>query len=318
MKSNSATSVEPNLDSKKKGKNFFKGIGDSPTPWILPLILILVFVFLYPIIEIVRLSFTDANLVQKDYSYTLSSYVSLFSSPGFLKMLWITAVFVSLSVGFQIFLGFVIALLVDQGVKRKLVGTVVTRTAVLSAWAIPGVIIGIIWSLLYAETDSGILNYMFSMIGIKDPIAFLSDPINALFSVIVANVWRGTAFSMIFIYAGLQTFPTDVLEAAKIDGAGSVQRLFKVIMPILKPVLLVNMIVITVQTFNTFDMVMALTSGGPGRSTEVIALGIYNSIFHMFDLGQGAATAVVLLVINIVMTIVYFRFLEQGTGEDRA
>jgi multiple sugar transport system permease protein len=306
------------VNSKAPKQSFSKVLGNTPIPWLLPLALVLIFVFLYPIFEIVRLSFTDASLVEKDYSYTLESYISLFTSPGFVKMLWVTGIFVFFSVAFQVVFGFMIALMVDQGAKRNLAGTVVTRTAVLSAWAIPGVIIGIIWSLLYAETQSGILNYFLSFVGVDHPVAFLSDPVNALISVIVANVWRGTAFSMIFIYAGLQTFPNDVLEAARIDGASAFQRLFKVVIPILKPIILVNLIVITVQTFNTFDMVMALTGGGPGRSTEVIALSIYTQIFHQFNLGQGAATAVVLLMINIAMTIVYFRFLEKGTGEGRS
>ncbi|HEX7064977.1 MAG TPA: sugar ABC transporter permease [Bacillales bacterium] len=309
---------EVKTSSKAQKRSFIQVLGNTPIPWILPLALILICIFLYPIIEIVRLSFTNASLVGDDYSYTLSSYTSLFTSPGFIKMLWVTGFFVGFSVLFQMAFGFVIALMIDQGTKRNLVGTVVTRTAVLSAWAIPGVIIGIIWSLLYSETESGILNYFLSLAGVTNPVAFLSDPINALISVTVANVWRGTAFSMIFVYAGLQTFPNDVIEAAKIDGAGAFQRLFKVIIPILKPIILVNLIVITVETFNTFDMVMALTGGGPGRSTEVIALSIYNQIFNNFHLGEGAAAAVLLLVINIALTVVYFRFLEKGSKEGRA
>jgi multiple sugar transport system permease protein len=299
-------------------QSFLSRLGDSPIPWVLPLALILIGVFLFPIVEIVRLGFTNADLVSTDYEYTAASYISLFTAPSFANMLLVTLIFVSFSVIFQMLLGFAIALMIDQGTKRKLVGTVVTRTAVLSAWAIPGVIIGIIWSLLYAEGETGILNYFLTFVGVDDPVAFLSNPTNALIAVTVANVWRGTAFSMIFIYAGLQTFPQDVIEAAKMDGAGAVHRLFKVIIPILKPVLLINMIVIIVDTFNTFDMVMAMTGGGPGRSTEVIALSIYNQIFNNFALGQGSATATLLLVINIALTIVYFRFLEKGKGAKTA
>jgi multiple sugar transport system permease protein len=294
-------------------KSVIKVLGDSPVPWLLPLGLILALVFIYPIFEIIRLSFTDANLIEKQYSYTLDSYISLFTLPGFGKMLGVTMLFVSFSVVFQMVFGFIVALLVDQGTKRKLVGTVIARTAVLTAWAIPGVVIGVIWRLLYNESEAGILNYIFHFAGIG-LVPFLSDPTMALISVTIANIWRGTAFSMILIYAGLQTFPNEVLEAAKIDGASAWQRLTKIIIPILTPIIMINLILITVQTFNTFDMVMALTGGGPGKSTEVIALSIYNSIFRVFDLGQGAATAVVLLGINIIMTLIYFRFLERKQG----
>lgn len=293
--------------SQLKMKNI---IGNSPLPWLLPLLTILVFVFLYPVFEIVRLSFTDATLNGDEYSYTLDSYKSLFTNPGFIQMLIVTGIFVFFSITFQMMFGFFIALIIDQGEKWKLRGTVFTRTAVLTAWAIPGAIIGVIWQMLYNETDAGVINYFLSVIGIG-PIPFLSDPTTALIAVIFANVWRGTAFSMILIYAGLKTLPSDVLEAAKIDGANAIQRGMKVILPMLAPMLLINLVIISIDTFNTFDMVMALTGGGPGQSTEVISLSIYNSIFNQFNLGQGAATSVVLLAINVAMTIVYILFLGR-------
>lgn len=297
-----------NVSGLRKIKNRFS---NSPLPWLLPLLSVLVFVFLYPVAEIVRLSFTDATLNADDYSYTLDSYKSLFTNPGFIQMLFVTGTFVFFSITLQMLFGFLIALIIDQGEKRNLRGTVFTRTAVLTAWAIPGVIIGIIWQMLYNETDAGIINYLLSLVGIG-PIPFLSNPTSALIAVIFSNVWRRTAFSMILIYAGLKTLPADVLESAKIDGANAMQRGMKVILPMLTPMLLINLVIISIDTFNTFDMVMALTGGGPGQSTEVISLSIYNSIFNQFNLGQGAATSVVLLTINVVMTIVYILILGRG------
>jgi ABC-type sugar transport system permease subunit len=285
-------------------------ITDSPVPWLFPLGAILGATFLYPIFEIVRLSFTDAGLMGGGYSYTFESYFSLLRSPYFANMLKVTAIFVSFSVVFQMLFGFLIALVVDQGAKRGLRVSIVTRTAVLSAWAIPGVIIGIIWSILYEQSAAGILNHVLSSPG--QTIPFLSDPQLALASVTVANIWRGTAFSMILIYAGLQTLPSDVMEAAKVDGANAWQRVFRVMLPLLAPILFIDLVVVSIETFNTFDMVLALTGGGPGRSTEVVALSIYNQIFRQFNLGQGAATAVLLLTINIVVTFVYIRFLERN------
>ena len=272
--------------SKTAGKRtWFENIRDSPVPWLLPLAIVLGVTFLFPVFEIARLSFTDANMLQA------------------------TAVFVFASVFLQMLLGFLIALLVDQGEKRGMRTSIATRTAVLSAWAIPGVIIGIIWSILYEQSAAGILNYVLGSIGLSVP--FLSDPQVALASVTVANIWRGTAFSMILLYAGLQTLPEDVMEAARVDGANAWQRLTRIVLPLLAPILLINLIVVSIETFNTFDMVLALTGGGPGRSTEVVALSIYNQIFQQFDLGQGAATAVLLLTINLLMTFVYVGFLER-------
>lgn len=288
-----------------------KALGsNSPVPWLLPTAIVLLLVFVYPVIEVIRSSFTNANLMDPHYTYTLQSYRKLLNNPDLLHMISITLIFVACSVFFQMLLGFIIALMVDLGNKRKLIGTVVVRTTVLSAWAIPGVIIGIIWSLLYNESDAGILNYVVTLMGFSK-ISFLSDPHIALASITLANIWRGTAFCMIMIYAGFQTVPGDVLEAAKIDGTSSFQTLIKIIIPILAPILFINMITSVVATFNTFDMVLALTAGGPGKSTEVIALNVHSQIFQLFDLGQGAATAVILLLINLTMTGLYFRFVER-------
>uniref|UniRef100_UPI00301762BF carbohydrate ABC transporter permease n=1 Tax=Oceanobacillus massiliensis TaxID=1465765 RepID=UPI00301762BF len=283
----------------------------SALPWLMPIGLVLLFVYFYPVFEIVRLSFTDATLIDDNHMYTLDSYSNLLSNPNFFQMLMTTCIFVFFSILFQMLLGFIVAIVIDQGQKRGLKGTVITRTAVLTAWAIPGVVIGVIWKILYNETDAGIINYLLNTVGIET-IPFLSDPQMALFAVIFANIWRGTAFSMILIYAGLKTLPTDVIEAAKIDGANAFQRAIKVILPMLAPMLLINLVIISIDTFNTFDMVMALTGGGPGQSTEVISLSIYSTIFNQFNLGQGAATSVILLGINVLMTIVYILFLGKG------
>lgn len=291
-------------------RSWTEALAASPILWLLPLTVILLAIFVFPIFEIARLSFTNANLVGSDYEYTFSSYASLLTSPYFFNMLTVTAIFVFVSVAFQMIFGFLIALAVDQGARRGMTASIVTRTAVLSAWAIPGVLIGVIWSILYQQSAGGILNYILSLVGLG-PVPFLSDPEIALASVTIANIWRGTAFSMILVYAGLQTIPGDVIEAAKIDGASAFQRMTRVILPLIAPILFINLVIVSIETFNTFDMVLALTGGGPGRSTEVIALSIYNQIFAQFNLGQGAATAVLLLVISVIMTIVYIRLLQR-------
>lgn len=296
--------------TKAPQRSWTKTLVASPIPWLLPLTVILLATFIFPIFEIARLSFTNASLVGNDYEYTLGSYSSLFTSPYFFNMLAVTAIFVFVSVAFQMIFGFLIALAVDQGARRGMRASIVTRTAVLSAWAIPGVLIGVIWSILYQQSAGGILNYTLSLVGLG-PVPFLSDPEIALASVTLANIWRGTAFSMILVYAGLQTLPDDVMEAAKVDGANAFQRMTRVILPLLAPILFINLVIVSIETFNTFDMVLALTGGGPGRSTEVIALSIYNQIFAQFDLGQGAATAVLLLVTSMILTIVYIRLLQQ-------
>lgn len=279
-----------------------------PWLWMLPLALVLLLIFVYPLIEVVRLSFTDASLVgDEPYSYGTDTYRSIIGGQDFAETLQITFLFVLFSVVFQLLLGLLIAMLVDAAKRRGLRGALLTRTVVLTAWAIPGVVVGVIWVLLYQESSSGILNHLSGLLGLGSEHAFVSDPDNALVSIIVANIWKGTALSMILMYAGLQTVPRDLLEAVRIDGAGPLQSFRTVTFPALLPLITVNLVTITVETFNTFDMVMALTGGGPGTATQVLALSVYDQMFTQLSLGRGAAMSVVLLLINTVMIGIYFR-----------
>lgn len=274
-------------------------------PWFVPIIAMMVLVFAYPVIEIVRLSFTDAMLGSSEANYTLESYERMFNDPAFATSLRVTFTFAITSVVFQVLCGFAIALLLYEASRLRIRGTVIVRTIVLSAWAIPGVVVGIVWTLIYQESAAGILNHLLSPIFGVDNIPFLSDPNLALVSAIVASVWRGTAMSMIFCYAGLQTIPHELREAAAVDGASWWRHLRSVVIPLLIPILAVNVITVTVETFNTFDMMMVLTGGGPGYMTEVLALRVYNAIFDQFRMGQGAATAVVLLIIDALIIAVF-------------
>ncbi len=282
----------------------------GPLPWLLPLLAVLAFAFIYPTIEVIRYSFTDASLVKKSYTYTLKSYVTIFNNPNTYLILKNTFVFVFFSVVFQTLLGFVIALAVDKGEHLHLHGTVMVRVVALLSWAIPGSIIGVVWSFLFNETGSGILVAFLAKLGISN-VTFLTNPKHALTCAIIANIWRGTAQSMILTYAGLKTIPNDLIEAGSIDGANSWQRLIHIIIPSIMSVIGTNVILNTINTFNTFDMIVSLTGGGPGRATEVLALTSYSSIFSNRMLGRGSAYAVVLLFINSLMAIGYFAVLKH-------
>jgi multiple sugar transport system permease protein len=230
-------------------------------------------------------------------------------------VLRITFLFVFFSVFFQTLLGLSTALAVDKGEHLKLKGTVFVRIVILLSWAIPGIIVGIIWGFLYNGTETGILAAFFRRAGLG-AVTFLTDPKSALVCVIVSNIWRGSAQSMILSYAGLKTISHELLEAGQIDGADAWQRLLKIIMPALFPVISTNVILNTILTFNTFDMVMSLSGGGPGRATEVLAMTSYYSIFRLHSLGRGSAYAVILLFINACMAAVYFYILRKRGGDN--
>lgn len=292
----------------------YRRAGQSPVLWLLPLFLVLCVFYLIPLADVIKTSFTDATMTNPGGNgATLASYIKVFQDEAFGEVMFVTFFFVGFSVVFQFLLGFVIALVVDAAEARMLKGTVLTRTISLVSWAIPGVAIGIIWKIMYAETGSGILNYLLSLLGVSQ-VAFLSDPKIALLSTSIANVWRGTAQSMILLYAGVKTVDRQLLEAASIDGASAWKKLIHITIPGMKPVIMINLLLNIINTFNTFDMIMPLTGGGPGRSTEVLVLSVYRNIFQQLDLGKGCAVAVILLGINVIFSIFYFILNREETA----
>ncbi|MEF2070089.1 carbohydrate ABC transporter permease [Consotaella aegiceratis] len=266
--------------------------------------------YLYPIVDVFRLAFTNATLIGSEEDFTLASVKAILTNPNLPGVLWTTAVFTLFSVVGQQFFGLAIALLVVRGEKRGLVGVMALRTTVLVAWVIPGIANGLIWQMLFSEAPYGALNSALHMIGVGR-VAWLSDPQIAMVSVIISNVWRGTAFSMIILYAALKSIDPTYFEAAEVDGARGWQRFFYVTLPLLRTALLVNSILITIQTLNTFDAIISLTGGGPGRATEVISLFTFNTVFRNYDLAGGCVLSVLMLLISLVLALAYALFLPR-------
>ena len=303
--------MDKNVSKKANLGTFLYRTCRGPAPWLAPMVIVLVAMFIVPAVQVIIYSFTNATLLRSTYEYTLRSYKAVLTNPDTLEIVRNTFVFVFFSVVFQTFLGLVIALAVDKGEEINFPGSVFVRVICLLSWAIPGIIIGIVWGFLYSETGSGILVYLLGKLGIKD-VHFLTVPGTAMVCTIVANIWRGTAQSMILTYAGLKTISKDMLEAADIDGASGPQKLIKIIVPSIFSVISTNVILNTINTFNTFDMIVSLTNGGPGRATEVLAMTSYNQIFSgQLNLGRGSVYATILLFINACMAAIYFYVLHR-------
>lgn len=291
-------------------RSLFSRISQGPVPWLIPIGVVLLLLFVYPTIEVIRYSFTNASILTKDFVYTFGSYRSVFTNPHTYSGLRTTVIFVFFSVIFQVLIGLIVALAVDKGEELRMHGTVFVRVATMLSWAIPGSIVGIIWKLLYVEDATGILITALKNTGLNN-ISFLTQPASALVCVIIANIWRGSAQSMILSYSGLKTIPKDIIEAANMDGANAWQRFRYVTLPAITPVLSINAVLSTIATFNTFDMIMSLSAGGPGRAMEVLALTTYNTIFGSYSLGRGSAYATLLLLTNVGMGVIYFTFLKK-------
>jgi multiple sugar transport system permease protein len=286
-------------------------IGENrPTVWMAPLLAVVTLFYLYPAFEVLRFSFTNASLQRPDYVYTLDTFVNALSDPVLYKVIRITAIFVMASVVLQLVLGLLIAVAVNRARARRLPGMVFMRSIILSAWVMPGIVIGIVWQIIFTEASYGLANLLLAPVGLGG-VTWLSDPNLALMSIIIANVWRGTAFSMILQYAGLQSIPDELYEAAEVDGASKLQSFWHITLPQLRPILMINIILITLSTLATFDMILPLTGGGPGQATEVLALRTYNVIFREYSLAGGAVLAVIMLLISLALTLAYRRLLRS-------
>ena len=285
-------------------------IAEYPYIWVTPLVILLLLTYVYPAFEVIRFSFTDATLLNPTYEYTLEGYEALGRNTNLRGILSVTFVFVVASVVFQLLLGLLVALALARGAKRNLPGVSVVRIIILASWIVPGVAAGIVWQLIFSEASYGLFNSILRDFGLR-PVQWLSNPTLALWSAIIANIWRGTAFSMILLYAGILVIPQSLYEAADVDGANSWRKFWYITLPQLRPIMLINTILISIFTLNTFDMILALTGGGPGRATEVLALYAYNIVFRNFDLSNGSVIAVLLLAISVAFTFFYVRLLPK-------
>ncbi len=296
---------------------FFPGRDPAPRAWLAPAAVLTALFVLYPIFELIRLSFTRARTGQRGAGYTFESFSQLLADPNFWPMMKVTCLFVIASVVLQLGIGFAMAYLMDAARRKHIAGGLAARVAVVSAWVVPGVLVGVLWKILLMENRSGLVNYWLTAIGVG-PLPLLSSAGLAVVSVIIANTWRGCAFSMVLQYAGLQRIPRDLHEAADLEGASMLQRLRVVVVPAVAPVIALNAVLITLYTFNTFDLILPLTGGGPARQTEVASLFMYRLAFYDLDAGMAAAAAMVMLLLNLPLIWIATRLASgRTTGRPR-
>ncbi|MEM9970020.1 MAG: sugar ABC transporter permease [Pseudomonadota bacterium] len=284
------------------------GFREVTWPWLAPALLLLGAFYLVPIVDVIRLAFGDATLLRSVEDYGLDGVAQTLSSPALPGVLWVTVLFTAASVLGILGTGLVVALIVVRGETRGLWGMGILRTVVLTAWVVPGIANGLIWRMLFSEAPFGALNSTLAVIGIA-PVRWLSDPTNAMASAVIANIWQGTAFAMIVFYAARKGLSRDLYAAAAIDGAGPLARFIFITLPQMRPAILIATILVTIQTLNTFDVILALTGGGPGRATEVLSLFTFNTVFYNFDLSGGSVLALILVLIALVLTVAYIRIL---------
>lgn len=233
----------------------------------------------------------------------LDNYRRLFSDPTFPLAVLLTIIFVlGSAVVTQTILGLGIALLTQKA--NRAVGAVVS-TIVVTAWVLPEIVAAFV-SYAYFSKD-GTLNQLLATIGIPGVNWLYSYPMVAI---ILANLWRGTAFSMMVYQAALNNVPPEITEAAEIDGAGGIKRLWFVTIPMIKTTINTNLMLITLSTLSVFTLIWVMTSGGPGNLSTTLPILAYKEAFKFSDIGYGTAIATVMLIIGAVFSIFYIRALR--------
>ena len=166
--------------------------------------------------------------------------------------------------------------------------------------------VAVIWQFLY-QRDTGVINYYLSLLGIG-PVSWLGSAAWVLPSVIIMDVWKNTGFAMIIFLAGLQNIPKDYYEAARLDGAKSVQLFLRITFPLLTPTIFFVLVIFMIGAIQVFDTIIVLTGGGPGDASKSVVIYIYEQAFQNFDLGYASTVAMTLFVVILVLTLLQFWF----------
>lgn len=269
---------------------------------------ILVIFFILPIILSIYYSFTNLSLYNLNrFSFTgISNYIGLFTSSAFYHSLEITLIFllVSAIIG-QAFLGLVISAVLNSVNKTF---RAIIATSILLAWSTPQVTGGILWYTTLSSTPPGVVPIILSRLGLHS-IDFLGKHF-ALYSIIVANVWLGLAFSVLIFLAGIQNINPSVVKASIVDGVGPVRRFFTITIPLLKNSILMDLIMITLFTFGTFTLIYTFTGGGPAGTTQILTIYQYYTAFSFFDVGLGSAIGVVIIAMAVALSLIYLRVVK--------
>ena len=243
----------------------------------------------------------------------LENYFSIFQDARFWQALGHTALFAVISVSLELALGLALALAMNQAFR----GRGVVRAAVLVPWAIPTVVAALLWRFMF-DSQAGIANVVLADVGLlHHPLVWFVRASTAWVPVILADVWKTTPFVGLLLLAGLQSIDKELYEAAATDGASAWWQLRHITIPLLKPAILVALIFRTLDAFRVFDLIYVMTGGGPGTSTEPVAVYTFNALLQNLEFGYGAALSVIIFLVTFGLAMLYMRGLGLDLGGPR-
>ncbi len=262
---------------------------------------------IYPIIKMAADSFFEIGITGDKTFVGLENYVRAFTAGGFLKQLKNTLLYIVIAVSFETAIGLLFALFFELDYR----GSKIVRSFMMAPLMIAPLVAGLTWKLMMSSSF-GIVNELLARIGIlsgSSDILWLADERWSLLACCIADIWLTTPFMMLMILAGLQGLDSSMIEAAKIDGAGMLQQVFAIKLPVIKPVLLTALSVRIIDAARTFDIIWAMTEGGPNSSSETLSIIIYKTLTRYNDIGYASAMAVVFIAVLVIFTLVFMQSL---------
>jgi multiple sugar transport system permease protein len=277
----------------------------TPYFFLAPAIIVMAVALLYPIGYMVWASFLDWNPSQRigeaDF-VGLRNYVKLLNDAAFLESFWVTVKFAAVVVVLEMILGVGLAMLLD----RQLRGMTLLRTIFILPMMIAPIVVGLMWRYMY-HPSVGLFNRTLKSFGLE-PVPWLSDGTWAFASIVIADIWQWTPFIFFLSMAALQSLPRSAMEAALIDGASGWQLIWFIKLPLMLPVLIVTSLLRLIDTFKVLEVILAMTNGGPGLSTEILALRISRTASEFRELGTAAAMSNLLLIMLMALTLAMFTY----------
>ena len=232
----------------------------------------------------------------------LRNFETIFTDYRFSSAFWKTLIYVV----FSVLLTLLASLGLACALNRKIKGRDAFRSAIFFPYVASMIAIGAVWKQLF-EQNYGPINSFLRMIGIDNPPGWFASTDWAIWGVIIVSIWKFMGYYMLIYLAGLQDIPAQLYEASTLDGATAWQRFTKITLPMLTPSTFFVVIMLTINSFKSFDLIFALTEGGPGISTTLLANYIYDQTFKYWNYGSSAAASVILFIIVLAVTIVQFR-----------
>lgn len=277
----------------------------------LPATILFVLFFVIPLCQGIGVALTDWNGFSEERQFVgLKNFITFFSDPRAIGAIRTTLLFGLVSPLLLNLFGLLLALLVDS---KKVKGRVFLRTIIYLPSIISPLIMGYLWTLILSPS-TGVLDRAMQQLGINASFGWMGDVKKAIWLIIIVNVWQFVGGPMMIYLAGLQSIPTELYESAKIDGAGGWQKFRNVTWPLLYPSARINIFTNIIGSMAVFDIIMAITAGGPGYATESLSIYIYRQSFNGFA-GYATAVAIIMFVLIAIPVAISMRWMKNTEAE---